>query len=264
MMCLGGTSLDWYDYGARFYDPQIGRWHSIDPAIEDNHYDWSPYAYVYDNPLLYRDLIGCDSTKSNQAFVNPPALVPISPKPIPRVAPSPTPEAPPATSPIAVIAAILGVLMQGDVESPEQQQKMAEWKVTHYIEEGQLDKLKSFVDFYNKKNSNDKIVFRYMTAKEGLFLGKEGMLPNVDRNMNLTRKYITPDVYLSRGQAKSSLALPNAPEVAGWTFESKIQATKQPAVGWGLAPPAYNEPGGGNEGTINQAFPVNGIFVLPK
>jgi RHS repeat-associated protein len=34
--------LHWYHYGARFYDPQLGRWHAPDPA--DEYY--SPYIFV--------------------------------------------------------------------------------------------------------------------------------------------------------------------------------------------------------------------------
>ena len=49
------------DYGFRFYDPQLGRWHVLDKAIENGHHNYSPYAYVYNNPLRFFDPFGLDS-----------------------------------------------------------------------------------------------------------------------------------------------------------------------------------------------------------
>ncbi len=46
--------LNWIDYGARNYQPDLGRWFGIDDLAE-GYYDYSPYNYAINNPTFFID-----------------------------------------------------------------------------------------------------------------------------------------------------------------------------------------------------------------
>ncbi len=51
-----GSGLEAYDFNARTYDPQIGRFIQVDPMTDEGGQEsWSPYHFSYNNPIRYND-----------------------------------------------------------------------------------------------------------------------------------------------------------------------------------------------------------------
>lgn len=46
-----------YDFGARIYDPRLGRWLSLDP-FQAKYPEYSPYNFVGNSPISFKDLDG--------------------------------------------------------------------------------------------------------------------------------------------------------------------------------------------------------------
>ena len=70
------TGVEWLYYGARMYDPQLGRFTTLDPA-GDNYAVISPYVYAGNNPARYTDVGGMgpgDRIKAAKSLLKKPYL----------------------------------------------------------------------------------------------------------------------------------------------------------------------------------------------
>ena len=56
-----GSGLELYDFSARMYDQQLGRFPNPD-ALAESFYQWNPYHYSYNNPIRFGDPTGMAAT----------------------------------------------------------------------------------------------------------------------------------------------------------------------------------------------------------
>ncbi|HKK67265.1 MAG TPA: RHS repeat-associated core domain-containing protein, partial [Bacteroidales bacterium] len=60
--------MNWYDYGARFYDPAIARFSTTDP-LSEWHFNYTPYHYTFNNPISFIDPFGMDTIRGGVVHI---------------------------------------------------------------------------------------------------------------------------------------------------------------------------------------------------
>jgi RHS repeat-associated protein len=81
-----GSGVELYETDFRSYDPQIGRFHQMDP-IADLAEDWSPYTFANNNPILFNDPLGLESDSTGKPKSKTLPVVTVTP-PASRIQPA--------------------------------------------------------------------------------------------------------------------------------------------------------------------------------
>ncbi|GAA4316372.1 RHS repeat-associated core domain-containing protein [Compostibacter hankyongensis] len=76
-----GVGLEWYSYGMREYDPQIGRFPQLDP-LTDKFPALTPYQYASNDPIANIDLDGLEGVPILNAFRSGSEFVVVAAKPV--------------------------------------------------------------------------------------------------------------------------------------------------------------------------------------
>ncbi|RYZ85919.1 MAG: hypothetical protein EOP04_14960 [Proteobacteria bacterium] len=164
------------------------------------------------------------------------------------------------------------IAISGDNVTPKHFMQWQDKDMLEYLEAGDLagfvNSVKSWNDGVDESRLRNRIVFRYMSMAEfnNRIQGDKQLpaAPPLNASGVLSQKFITPNLFITSAAAKTFLALPTAPDILIWCYESEIMATKIPSGPGVYSPvkPKYGEPGGGREAIIVQPFPIHGFIPL--